>query len=60
MTPQNDGEVIRLNIPALTEERRKEFVKKAKQETEKGKVALRSVRQDVNSELKKTIERRCI
>ena len=50
--PQNDGEVIRINIPALTEERRKQLVKQVKQEIEHGKVSIRNVRQDINKSLK--------
>lgn len=53
LTPSNDGKIIRLNIPELTEERRKEFVKTAKNETENGKVALRNVRKDINNKLRK-------
>lgn len=52
LNPQNDGELVRLNIPALTEERRRDLVKQAKAETESGKVRIRSVRQDTNSGLK--------
>ena len=51
--PQNDGDIIRINVPALTEERRKELVKKAKSECENGKVRLRSIRKSTNDELKK-------
>lgn len=53
LTPTNDGNVIRINIPALTEERRKEMVKLAKKETEEGKVAIRNIRRDSNDEIKK-------
>ena len=53
MTPSNDGEVIRLMVPALTEERRKELVKRAKAEGEHAKVSIRSARRDVNEECKK-------
>ena len=52
LNPQNDGEVIRLNIPSLTEERRKTLVKQAKQEGENGKVSIRNVRKDINNALK--------
>jgi len=51
--PQNTGEIIRINVPALTEERRKELVKKAKEEAEKAKVAVRNIRRDGNEEAKK-------
>jgi len=53
ITPTNDGNVIRLAIPALTEERRKELVKVVKKEAEEAKVAVRNVRRDANDELKK-------
>lgn len=53
VNPQNDGEVIRLTFPALTEERRKELVKKAKNECEHGKVSVRNIRKDVNESIKK-------
>lgn len=53
LTPSNDGRIIRINIPPLTEERRKELVKMAKQHAEQSKVALRNVRRDANDELKK-------
>ena len=52
LTPQNDGETICINIPPLTEERRKEFVKQVKGETEKGRVVVRTVRKDVKEVLK--------
>lgn len=51
--PNNDGEIIRLNIPALTEERRKELAKKVKGYAEDAKIAIRNVRRDANDELKK-------
>lgn len=53
LTPNNDGEVIRLNVPALTEERRRELAKKVKGFAEDAKVAVRNVRRDANDELKK-------
>lgn len=53
ITPTNDGNVIRLTIPALTEERRKELVKVVKKEAEEAKVAIRNVRRDANDDLKK-------
>jgi ribosome recycling factor len=53
VNPQNDGEVVRLNFPALTEERRKELVKKAKNECEQGKVSVRNIRKEVNENVKK-------
>ena len=53
LTPQNDGEVIRINVPALTEERRKEYVKIAKKYAEDAKIALRNIRRSHISELEK-------
>lgn len=53
ITPSNDGSVIRLAVPALTEERRKEIAKDVKKEAENAKVAVRNVRRDANDELKK-------
>ena len=53
ITPTNDGNVIRLTIPALTEERRKELVKQVKKEAEEAKVVVRNVRRDTNDEYKK-------
>lgn len=53
ITPTNDGNVIRLAVPALTEERRKELVKQVKKESEEAKVAVRNVRRDANDDLKK-------
>ncbi len=53
LTPGNDGKVIRINFPPLTEERRKEFVKLAKKYGEECKVSIRNVRRDANEALKK-------
>ena len=53
LTPNNNGETIFLVIPALTEERRREFVKQVKSIAEEGKIALRNIRQDANSDIKK-------
>lgn len=53
LTPQNDGNVIRLNIPPLTEERRRDLVKKVKEEAERGRVAVRNIRKDANESIKK-------
>lgn len=53
LTPVNDGRIIRINIPPLTEERRKEPVKVARKYTEDAKVAVRNVRRDANDSLKK-------
>lgn len=52
ITPTNNGEMIILTIPELNEERRREYVKQAKQIGEEGKVAIRNVRQDANNEIK--------
>ena len=52
LTPTNDGKIIRLPIPALTTDRRKELVKVVKKMAEDGKVALRNVRRDANERLK--------
>ncbi len=52
LTPQNDGETICLNIPPLTEERRKALVKQVKEEAEKGRVVVRNIRKDVKEVLK--------
>lgn len=56
MTPQNNGEAIRLNVPALTEERRKELIKKAKSEGENAKTVIRNARRDAMDALKKCIK----
>ncbi|NJD55411.1 MAG: ribosome recycling factor [Nitrospirae bacterium] len=53
LTPMNDGKLIRINIPVLTEERRKQLVKVVKKEAEDAKVAVRNIRRDINEELKK-------
>jgi len=53
ITPANDGKVIRLNLPALTEERRKDIVKQLKKMAEEAKVAARNIRRDAIDELKK-------
>ena len=52
-TPQNNGEVIRINVPALTEERRRELVKKARAAGETAKVSIRNARRDAMDSLKK-------
>lgn len=53
LTPQNDGTGIRINVPQLTEERRKEFGKLASKYAEEAKVALRNVRRDVVDQIRK-------
>lgn len=51
LNPNNDGQVIRINIPALTEERRKDLVKLLNQKTEEAKISIRKVREDVWNEI---------
>jgi len=53
VTPQNDGKVIRITVPELNEERRKEIVKVAKTQAEAQKVAMRNIRRDANEAVKK-------
>ena len=53
-TPNNDGKIIRINVPPLTEERRKEFCKLASKYAEEGKVALRNIRRDAIERIKKS------
>lgn len=53
VNPQNDGVIIRINVPPLTEERRRDLVKKAKGEAEHGKIAIRNVRKDANEKIRK-------
>ena len=53
ITPQNDGNLIRLTIPALTEERRKQLSKQCKQISENNKIAIRNIRREINDNLKK-------
>jgi len=54
LTPNNDGSVIRLAIPQLTEERRRELVKVVKKKAEESRVAVRNIRREVNEELKRS------
>ncbi|MDR2551622.1 MAG: ribosome recycling factor [Treponema sp.] len=56
LNPSNDGKVIRIAVPPLTEERRKELVKQAKAQAEQGRVAVRNIRRDGNEELKKLLK----
>jgi len=56
LNPVNDGKMIRISIPPLTEERRKDLVKVAKKFTEEAKVAVRNVRRDLNEGLKKLLK----
>ncbi len=53
LTPNNDGQIVRLNIPPLTEERRKEFVKMAGKLAEEGKVSIRNIRRDAVDSVRK-------
>jgi len=53
-TPNNDGKIIRINVPPLTEERRKEFCKLASKYAEEGKVALRNIRREAIEKIKKS------
>jgi ribosome recycling factor len=52
LSPNNDGKVIRISVPALTEERRKELVKVARGKTEDARIAIRNIRRDGNEEVK--------
>lgn len=54
LTPSNDGKTIRLTIPPLTEERRKQLVKVVKKRAEEARIAIRNIRRDIIDELKKT------
>lgn len=60
LTPVTDGEVVRVNIPPLTEERRQEFVKVLHQKLEGGKIMVRQVRHDLMSEFKKQFEEKIL
>jgi ribosome recycling factor len=56
LNPSNDGKVIRISIPPLTEERRKDLAKQAKAQAEQSRVAVRNIRRDGNDELKKLLK----
>ena len=56
LTPMNNGEVIRISIPILTEQRRQELVKQVKTEGENGKVSVRNIRRDANDHLKQLLK----
>ncbi len=60
MAPINDGKVIRLKVPDLTEERRKELVKQTKKVVEDAKVAVRMARRDANDEIKKLLKDKAV
>jgi ribosome recycling factor len=53
LTPMNDGKMVRINIPPLTEERRKQLVKTVRKKAEEAKVAIRNIRRDIIEEIKK-------
>ena len=56
MTPSNNGETIRLNVPPLTEERRKELMKQIKAEAESARVSIRNVRREAIEAIKKAVK----
>ena len=60
INPQTDGQIIRLRIPDLTEDRRKELIKILKNMGEKGKVAIRNIRREANEDLKKKLKEKQI
>ena len=60
LNPSNDGKVIRISVPPLTEERRKELAKLAKSQAEQSRVAVRNIRRDGNEELKKLLKDICL
>ena len=60
INPQTDGQIIRLRIPDLTEERRKDLIKVLKNMGEKGKIAIRNIRREGNEELKKKLKDKVI
>lgn len=53
VTPQNDGEIVRITLPMLTEERRKDLVKQVRNEAENGKISVRGARKDANEGIRK-------
>jgi ribosome recycling factor len=60
INPQSDGQIIRLRIPDLTEERRKDLIKVLKNMGEKGKVSIRNIRREANEDLKKKLKEKII
>ena len=58
INPQIDGQIVRIRIPDLTEERRKDLIKVLKNMGEKGKISIRNIRREANEELKKKIKRK--
>ena len=59
ITPVSDGNVIRLSIPTLTEEKRKDLVKIVNKKAEEGRIAIRNLRREANDQIK-TAEKRCV
>ncbi|SMO62490.1 ribosome recycling factor [Saccharicrinis carchari] len=56
LNPENNGELVRINVPPLTEERRKDLVKQVKREAEEARISLRNLRREANDELKKMLK----
>lgn len=56
VNPSNDGQLIRINLPPLTEERRRQLVKRAKEEAEQGKVTIRAARKEANEHIKQMVK----
>jgi ribosome recycling factor len=56
LNPQNDGEMVRLNIPPLTEDRRKDLAKHSRIEAEHGRVSIRNIRKETNEHLKRLLK----
>lgn len=56
LNPENNGELIRINVPPLTEERRRDLVKQVKREAEEARISLRNIRREANEELKKMLK----
>lgn len=56
ITPENNGEIIRLGIPPLTEDRRKQLVKQSRTESENAKIGIRNARRDANDGIKKAVK----
>jgi ribosome recycling factor len=60
LNPSNNGDIIRISMPALTEETRKEFTKQAKQEAENARIAIRNIRRDANTHSKDLLKEKAI
>jgi ribosome recycling factor len=60
LNPNSAGNVIRIPLPPLTEERRRDLVKLVKQEAESGRIAIRSIRRDANSEIKEAVKEKLV